>query len=214
MNTARLNQSHYIQINAKMSTKFYHNNLEDIEIQIWELLSHSATSANSPFHQGVFASINNNIPEQRTVILRNANKSEKTLSFNTDIRSLKIEQLKINDFISWLFYDKTLKVQLRIYAKAIIHIGDFVAETAWEKSRLSSKICYTTQRKPGSFINEPEFVEVNQTDVEPELLSFARNNFAVVETKIHAVDFVFLNRKGNKRAYFDYESNIFQWRQV
>lgn len=197
-----------------MNTDFYHNNLEDIELQIWELLSHSATSANSPFHQGVFASINNHFPEQRTVILRNANREEKTISFNTDIRSLKVEQLNVNDSVSWLFYDKTIKVQLRMYAKAIIHINDEVSEMAWEKSRLSSKICYTTQQKPGSFINEPELIEVNQVYVEPELLSFAHDNFAVVETKIHAIDFVFLNRKGNKRAYFDYESNIFQWKQV
>jgi pyridoxamine 5'-phosphate oxidase len=101
-----------------------------------------------------------------------------------------------------------------MYAKAIVHIDDDVTEIAWGKSRLSSKLCYTTQQKPGSFIDEPEFIEVNQTNVEPELLEFAHDNFAVIETKIHAIDFVFLNRKGNKRAYFDYESNIFRWRQV
>ena len=197
-----------------MNTEFYHNNLEDIEIEIWELLNQSASSANSPFHQGVFASITDNIPEQRTVILRNANRVEKTLSFNTDIRSLKIEQLKTNNSVSWLFYDKTLKVQLRMYGKTVIHVDDTVTEMAWEKSRLSSKMCYTTQQKPGSFINEPEFIEVNQSNIEPELLNFAHDNFAVIETKVHAIDFVFLNRKGNKRAYLDYESNIFQWRQV
>jgi hypothetical protein len=197
-----------------MNTQLYHNNLEDIEEQIWELLTQSANSANAPFHQGVFASINNNIPEQRTVILRNVNISEKTISFNTDIRSLKIEQLKINNSVSWLFYDKTLKIQLRMYANAMIHFDDVISEMAWEKSRLSSKMCYTTQQKPGSFINEPEFIEVNQTDVDPELLKFAHNNFTVIKTKVYAIDFVYLNRKGNKRAYFDYESNTFQWRQV
>jgi pyridoxamine 5'-phosphate oxidase len=197
-----------------MNTEFHHNNLEDIEVRIWELLTQSVNSANAPFHQGVFASINDNIPEQRTVILRNVNRSEKTISFNTDMRSLKIEQLKINNSVSWLFYDKTLKIQLRMYANAMIHFDDIISELAWEKSRLSSKMCYTTQQKPGSFINEPEFIEVNQTDVDSELLNFAHNNFAVINTKIYAIDFVFLNRKGNKRAYFDYESNTFQWRQV
>lgn len=197
-----------------MDTEFYHNNLKDIEVQIWELLNQSANSANSPFHQGVFARINNNIPEQRMVILRSANYSERTLSFNSVVRSLKIEQLKINNSVSWLFYDKTLTVQLRMYAKTIIHVDNVTTEIAWGKSRLSSRLCYATQQKPGSFINEPEFIEVNQTEIEPELLIFAHDNFAVIETKIYAIDFVFLNRKGNKRAYFDYENNIFQWRQV
>ena len=197
-----------------MNNIFHDNNLEEIDAQIWELLVQSSNSANTPFHQGNVATINNNIPEQRTVILRSVDASQKILSFNTDIRSLKIEQLKINNSVSWLFYDKTLKVQLRMYARAIIHRNDAVAELAWEKSRLSSKMCYTTQQKSGSFIDSPELIEVNRTDVKVELLDFARGNFAVVETQVYAIDFVFLNRNGNKRAYFDYESNRFQWRQV
>jgi pyridoxamine 5'-phosphate oxidase len=197
-----------------MNDQLYHSNLQDIEIQIWELLYQATKSANTPFHQGVFASINHNIPEQRTVIVRNVNIAEKTISFNTDIRSLKIEQLKINDSVSWLFYDKITKIQLRMYAKAVIHREDDIAESAWEKSRLSSKMCYTTIQKPGSFIEEPELVEVNRTDVEPELLEFAHDNFAVIETKVYAIDFVLLSRNGNKRAYFDYEGNVFNWRQV
>lgn len=197
-----------------MNSKFYHNNLEDIEAEIWELLVQSSNSANTHFHQGIIATINHNIPEQRTVILRNVDIYAKTLSFNTDIRSLKIEQLEVNNSVSWLFYDKILKVQLRMYAKAVVHRNNAVAELAWEKSRLSSRMCYTTIQKPGSFIDSPEFVEVNQISVDDELLDFARDNFAVIETQVYAIDFVFLNRNGNKRAYFDYESHNFQWRQV
>ncbi len=197
-----------------MNSKFHDNNLEDIEAEIWELLVQSSNSANTPFHQGIVATINQNIPEQRTVILRNVDVFAKTLSFNTDIRSLKIEQLQVNNSVSWLFYDKILKVQLRLYAKAVVHHNNVFTELAWEKSRSSSRMCYTTLHKPGSFIENSEFVEVNQISVDDELLDFARDNFAVIETKIYAIDFVFLNRNGNKRAYFDYESYTFQWRQV
>lgn len=197
-----------------MNSKFFDNNLEDIEAEIWELLVQSSNSASTPFHQGIIATVNDKIPEQRTVILRNVDISQKTLSFNTDIRSLKIEQLQINNSVSWLFYDKILKVQLRMYAKAVVHHNNVVTELAWEKSRLSSRMCYTTIQKPGSYIENPEFVEVNQISVDDELLDFASDNFAVIETKIYAIDFVFLNRNGNKRAYFDYESYTFQWRQV
>lgn len=197
-----------------MNSKFNDNNFEEIEAEIWELLIQSSNSANTPFHQGIIATINDNVPEQRTVILRNVDVFTRTLSFNTDIRSLKIEQLHVNDSVSWLFYDKILKVQLRMYAKAIVHHNNAVSELAWEKSRLSSKMCYTTIQKPGSFIEIPEFVEVNQTEVADELLDFAHDNFAVIETQVYAIDFVFLNRSGNKRAYFDYQNKLFQWRQV
>ena len=197
-----------------MNDNFEENSLGAIEIHLWDLLLQSSKSANTPFHQGSFATINDNVPEQRTVILRNVDIVQKTLSFHTDIRSLKIQELSVNNSVSWLFYDKVSKIQLRLYAKAIIHKNDSVAEAAWERSRLSSKMCYTTQLKPGSFIESPELVAVNQTEVEPELLEFAHDNFAVIETQIYAVDFVLLNRNGNKRAYFDYESNLFQWKGV
>lgn len=190
------------------------NNLIDIEKQIWLLLEQSVKTAKSAFHQGYIATIDNDFPEQRTVILRKVDNKEKTLRFHTDIRSEKIAHLKNNNSISWLFYDAELKLQLRIYSKAEIHYDDAIANLAWENSRLPSKMCYTTQAKSGSIIAEPEFIDVNKKDFEPELLDFARNNFCVIETKAVAMDFVFLNAKGNKRGFFDYSTDNFHWRQI
>lgn len=190
------------------------NDLIDIEKQIWLLLEQSVKTAKSAFHQGYIATINNDFPEQRTVILRKVENEEKTLRFHTDIRSEKIAHLKNNNLVSWLFYDAELKLQLRIYSKAEIHYDDVIANLAWENSRLSSKMCYTTQAKSGSIIAEPEFVDVNKKDFEPELLDFARNNFCVIETKAFAMDFVFLNAQGNKRGFFDYLTGNFHWRQI
>jgi pyridoxamine 5'-phosphate oxidase len=197
-----------------MNEIFAQNNLHEIETYIWELLVQSVNSSKTPFHQGCVATVNNNIPEQRMVVLRGADAVEKTLSFNTDIRSVKIEQLRVNSAVSWLFYDTKLKVQLRMYALAYINFDDEVSKIAWQNTRLASKICYTTQAKPGSSIPTPELIDVNQKEVSEELLEFAENNFAVIETKIYAIDFVFLNREGNRRAFFDYRTNCFEWKQV
>lgn len=190
------------------------NDLIDIEKQIWLLLEQSVKTAKSAFHQGYIATINNDFPEQRTVILRKVDNEEKTLRFHTDIRSEKTAHLKNNNSVSWLFYDAELKLQLRIYSKAEIHYRDDIADIAWKNSRLPSKMCYTTQAKSGSIIDEPEFIDVNKKDFEPELLDFARNNFCVIETKAFAMDFVFLNAKGNKRGFFDYLTGNFHWRQI
>ncbi len=190
------------------------NDLIEIEKQIWLLLKQSFKIAKSPFHQAYVATINNNFPEQRTVVLRNINIEEKTLRFHTDIRSEKIENLRNSNSLSWLFYDSELKLQLRIYTKAEIHYDDDLANIAWNNSRLASKMCYTTHAKSGSIIAEPEVIDINQKDIEPELLDFARKNFCIVETKAAAMDFVFLNAKGNKRGYFNYSTEDFQWRQI
>jgi pyridoxamine 5'-phosphate oxidase len=197
-----------------MNEIFAQNNLNKIEAHVWELLVQSVNSSKTPFHQGCVATVNNNIPEQRMVVLRGADAVEKTLSFNTDIRSIKIEHLAVNNTISWLFYDTKLKVQLRMYAHAQVHFEDEVSKIAWQNTRLASKICYTTQAKPGSLIPTPELIDVNQQEVSEDLLVFAENNFAVIETQIYALDFVFLNREGNRRAFFDYQHNSFQWKQV
>lgn len=190
------------------------NNLHEIEKQIWLLLQESVKTAKSAFHQGIIATINNDFPEQRTVVLRNINLEEKTLRFHTDIRSEKINHLRQNDALSWLFYDAELKLQLRIYTKATIHHANDITDKAWESSRLASKMCYTTQAKSGSILSEPEIIDVNKKDIEQELLDFAYNNFCVIETKAFAMDFVFLNAKGNKRGFFDYKANEFYWRQI
>lgn len=193
---------------------FAQNNLNQIEAYIWELLVQSVDSAKTPFHQGCFATVNDGIPEQRMVVLRGADAIEKTLSFHTDVRSLKIEHLHLNQAVSWLFYNTKIKVQLRMYAHANIHFEDDISKNAWQKTRLASKICYTTQAKPGSLIATPELIDVNQKEVSEELLLFAEKNFAVIKTKIYAMDFVFLNREGNRRAFFDYRTNSYAWKQV
>lgn len=190
------------------------NDLIEIEKQIWLLLEQSVKNAKSAFHQAYVATIHNNLPEQRTIVLRNINIDEKKLRFHTDIRSEKIKHLQNNRSLSWLFYDTELKLQLRIYTKAEICYNDEIAKVAWENSRLSSQMCYTTQAKSGSIIDKPEVIDVNQKDIEPELLEFARNNFCVVEAKAFTMDFVFLNAKGNKRGFFDYNVNKFYWRQI
>jgi len=43
-------------------------------------------------------------------------------------------------------------------------------------------------------------------------MEFALDNFAVIEIAVYAIDFVFLNKNGNKSVYFDYHANDFQWR--
>lgn len=193
---------------------FLGNDLEEIEKQIWQLLNDSVHSYKAPFHHGIIATINEHFPEQRTVVLRNVILAKKALCFHTDIRSKKIDDLTKNNSVSWLFYNEELKLQLRIYAKAFIHHQDEFSENAWSKARLQSKLCYTTAAKSGNFIEIPELIDLNRKDVSNELLSFARENFCVIETQAHALDFVFLNANGNKRGFFDYRHQFSSWRQI
>lgn len=197
-----------------MNDLFLQTNLPGIEAKMWDLLEQSTTSHKAGFHAGVVATINNHLPELRTVILRKADAIQKRLFFHTDMRSPKVEQLKKQSQMSWLFYDAELRIQLRLAANASIHFDDTLANEAWEQARISSRLTYTSSSASGTILETPELIDLNQKEVAPELMAMARENFCVVETKVSSMDWMFLHYTGNRRAFFNYQTNQFQWIQV
>ena len=197
-----------------MDDLFLQHDLHAIEIRLWELLQQSVSSFKAPFHTGVVATVHEQQPEVRTVVLRHADTQQKKLFFHTDIRSPKVNQLQMQPQLSWLFYDKDIRMQLRLTATAIIHLDDEVADKAWEESRLSSRLTYTTSSASGTTLSTPELIDLNQKQVEPELIDIAWKNFCVVETTVQQMDWTFLHHSGNRRALFQYNSKQFQWIQV
>ncbi|QNA46374.1 pyridoxamine 5'-phosphate oxidase family protein [Lacibacter sediminis] len=197
-----------------MGDHFLQYDLQAIEVSLWELLLESVKSFKAPFHTGSVATVYEQRPEVRTVVLRHADAEQKKLFFHTDTRSPKVRQLQINQQLSWLFYDKDIRMQLRLAAVAVIHTNDEVANEAWEQARLASRLTYTTSSASGTILTAPELINLSQTDVEPELITTARNNFCVVETTVQEMDWVLLHHTGNRRALFNYNTQQFQWIQV
>jgi hypothetical protein len=136
------------------------------------------------------------------------------LFFHTDIRSQKIKQIKENPWVSWLFYDEKSKLQLRLYATAIIHTKDAVTDYGWEHSRLAGKLTYTTSSPSGTELDAPELINLSIKEADEALLETARNHFCVVETIVNKMDWVFLHLSGNRRAIFNYENGFKTWVQV
>lgn len=197
-----------------MGDHFLQQDLHAIEASLWKLLLESVRSFKAPFHTGVVATVHEQQPEVRTVVLRHADAGQKKLFFHTDIRSPKVPQLKLHPQMSWMFYDKDIRMQLRLAATAVIHTNDNVANEAWEQARLASRLTYTTSSASGTVLSEPELINLNRTEVEYELIAIARKNFCVVETAVQQMDWVFLHHAGNRRALFNYTTKEFQWIQV
>jgi hypothetical protein len=189
------------------------DNLSMIEQSIWLMLERGVASYRAAFHYGTIATVNQNIPELRTVILRDAKTSQHKLSFHTDVRSSKTEQIKFNSNIAFLFYDPELRIQLRCSGRASVHHLDEVAAAAWHKSRLSSQLCYTNQLPPGAFVSEPVFIDLSRKEVAAEELNIAYQHFALIEIDVKKIDWLFLHHKGHRRAVFDYQGDVFHWVQ-
>ncbi len=183
--------------------------LDTLLASIWEALDNGARTRTHPFHTGVLATISNGAPQVRTVVLRKVISEARTLMFHTDYRSQKISELTENSNISWLFYDAEARVQLRLSGIATVHYQDALAEIQWKNTKLLSRRCYLSM-PPSTTLTEPKsglpesLLKRNPTLEESEA---GWENFTVVETHIHAIDWLWLNSSGHQRAKFVWQAS-------
>jgi 3-hydroxyisobutyrate dehydrogenase len=147
-------------------------------------------------------------------VLRKALPETRELRFHTDIRSPKWQELSQNPTISALFYDAQERIQLRIKGQAVLHVGNELTTLAWEKTTLSSRRCYLTEFNPSSLTDQPtsglaEAVKQENFSIQESESGYP--NFGIVSIHVHAIDWLWLNHAGHRRAYFDYETGEFQW---
>jgi pyridoxamine 5'-phosphate oxidase len=186
-------------------------NLEEILADCWLSLVNGVENDKHPFRCAALGTIDKDEVEMRTVVLRKVIPDEETLIFYSDNRSPKVEQLRKNNKISWLFYDEKTRIQIRIKAEATIHHQNELTLNSWEDCRLESRRCYMVNPSPSCSIDFP-------TDGLPHHLREVKNltkenveegfqNFVVVKTKALSIDWLFLNHAGHCRAKFTYENN-------
>lgn len=184
--------------------------LEKVLTSIWELISDGAVNSNKPFHTPVIGTVSNDSAKIRTVVLRKFDLEKLLLIFHTDIRSNKIKELIENSNLSWLFYDPTERIQVRILSTAIILTEGELFETQWNSNQLMSRRCYTITEKPGTITKFPssgipnQFLERLITESESEL---GKNNFAVAASRIKSINWLFLKSNGNISAEFNFTEN-------
>jgi pyridoxamine 5'-phosphate oxidase len=198
-----------------MSTDIcFDSDLKKINSYNWQLLLDAVTSYKNPFHFGVFITLSDTFPEARTVIVRSVDAERKIIRFNTDIRSPKFHQIQKSPNVSWLFYDPSLRIQLRCKAIASVHTMDEVADEGWRQARLNCKLTYTSPNAPGTALDEPFLLDLNQAEVSEAELDKARRNFSIIQTRVISIDWSFLHYKGNRRAFFDYQNHREIWIQT
>ncbi len=198
-------------VNPNKDKPDFYNDLDKIVDALWDLLLIGKNKSKSEFHQGYIATYNNNYPSIRTVVLRHVNKSKNTISFHTDIRSKKIEELKDNNKLSMLFYDHGKKIQLKISGDAVIHNENDLSRNAWDQSRSFSKKCYIVENAPGTSSDKPVsgYLPEHEQDLPNEdVLEKGYANFTLVEIQISNIEWLYLHRDGHRRALFTFENNV------
>ena len=188
----------------------YYNDLDKIYFRIWELLDLGVQNSDASFHIPVFVCGNKDKFDGRIVVLRGINKSEKKIWFHSDMRSGKVKILKTNSKGSLLFYDKSEKIQLRIYGNIKINYQNDTTYRAWKKTSHMNRQCYLGDKAPGLDFSYPtsgltENIDNFKYSIEESEIGC--KNFCVIETFVESIEWLYLAAKGHRRALFFIKNN-------
>lgn len=171
---------------------------------VWFRLSNAATRARDEWHLPVFASTGSDgCPEARIVVLRAVDRETRHLHCHTDARSPKVDEIVKSPMVSWVFYERESRVQLRVGGKTTVHTSDDIADASWAATELSSRRCYLAPHAPSETLSEwnpnlpPDLLK--SAPVEEESLP-GRAHFAVLRTHIQWMERLELHHAGHIRS--------------
>ena len=174
-------------------------------------LEKGVTERGHDLHLLVLATLDeNNNPQTRNVVLRKVDLSQSLLRFHTDKRSNKILDIKNNNSISLLGYDKSNKLQVRVIAKAEIEESQETLLDIWSHMYPMSKECYRVNDAPGKVVSSKDDVFFEEEGVD-KMNGF--ENFTIVNCYIDSIETLFLHSSGHLRAKYHNKNNQFigQW---
>ena len=185
----------------------YYDNLDLTLEEILGLIQRAVKDRKSGFHNFILATSFDNKPDARTVVLRGFDSEKMELSFHSDLRSQKINQLIKNKNVCLVFYDEKKKIQLRIRGRTNINKS---FPEAWNKLTNWSKRCYLTVSPPGQESRKPSSGFPKEFAFDAPSLEQAKDgfkNFGQIRVNINEIEWLFLASQGHRRALFEVIKN-------
>ncbi len=178
---------------------------------VWVRLARGVADRRSPLHTPVVATVGQEGPRQRTMVLRGADRAASELRFHTDRRAAKVAQIAGGARASVLVYDIAERLQITLSGVATMIDSGPVVEAAWAATALSSRRAYLADPAPGTPVDHctaglPEMVR-DRSPSEAETLP-ARANFALMTVAIDRIDWLELTSGGNRRACFTSDGGL------
>jgi hypothetical protein len=183
----------------------FYDDLDGSFAELWRLLAEGAAHGRSGFHLPTLATVSDEGPRLRTVVLREADQATGTLRFHCDRRSAKATELAAHPACALCTYDGPSKIQIRIEGRAILHTDDAQAEAAWAGSRPMSRVCYGADPAPGTTLPAGDAYSLPHED---EAVTLGRPHFCAVRIEARRLDFLYLDRRGHRRAAWRREGSV------
>ena len=190
---------------------------------IWQRLAAAVDDANAPFRTPAIAVTDEaGGPTVRIVVLRRVDAAGRAVVFHTDVRSAKWAMLRARPVVEWVFWDESIKLQLRLRTTASLHVSDAVSADAWDEMGDHTRDTYRTPRGPGTPIADNETPggapsrdacpdcrpsDDAAGDAGPLDDPAARAQLGVVVCRAESIDWLVLSKDGNRRFKFDFQSD-------
>lgn len=182
--------------------------LSGIESDIWQLLTEGSKNPKSAFYSGTLGTKTIDSISLRTVVVREVLPTEKSIICYSDKRAGKVEEIERYTQVSWLFWDDETKIQLRLSGTASAHLNDSLAAQHWLKTSASNRRSYMAMQAPGTLLDHPASglpQGLDRRAPTQEESEQGRNNFAVIVSSIHSIDWLHLASEGHRRARFVFD---------
>ncbi|WP_437185785.1 pyridoxamine 5'-phosphate oxidase family protein [Planctomicrobium sp. SH668] len=176
---------------------------DQIEEAVWLELERATQELTHGWRLPILGTVFENRPIQRIVVLREVARASCRIDAYTDVRSPKVDQIRFNPSVSWLFYDTTSRVQLSLEGGATLHVDDATADEHWLRANVTNRLGYLGVVPPGSRSATPSVnlpAELQGRVPTMEETETGRANFAVISCEVTAMDLLFINRSGNIRV--------------
>src|SRR5688500_18919653 len=176
--------------------------------KIWKHLDLGTLEREHPFHLPVLGTQDGDAPSLRVVVLPRFWRRPPALAFHAHLGSPKIEQIRANPNVSWLFYHPKEKFQLRIKGAAEIHAGGELHEEQWLATGHFSRRCYIGE-SPSQPSQRPTSGlpgDLNERKPTSEESEIGRGNFVVVTSTIDDIDCMELDSRGHRRSLFRWQA--------
>lgn len=184
--------------------------LEHMLRHAWNMIFQGTVKRNSPLREVVLSTIDEHgVPQNRMVILRKVEVADRRLTFFTDYRSGKINDIQSSQHISLLFWDSKKRVQIRCVGQLRMYKGDSLSKMYWDRIPKQGRGLYATIAPPGTPMPEdgvympPNWEErsLPETDV------IAYPNFCVLICEVSKLDVLHLGREQHQRGGFHWNGN-------
>lgn len=178
----------------------FYDDLDGFRAEGWRCLAEGVANRHSPFHTPSLATVDaEGRPRLRTVVLRASDAGAGTLRFHCDRRSDKALEIAQSGRAALHVYDRAAKLQLRLEARASLHVDDAIADAAWAGALAMSRVCYGVEPAPGTALPAGDAYTLPEEDPAARV---GRENFCAVVLSAERLDLLYLDRRGHRRAVF------------